>query len=195
MKLEDLANQTYCPGFSRMMINDDFRDKIQRHQAMSARSCCREIDGQLFCQNGIVTLPCGSGKTIVGVILMAIAQSRTLIVVQTVEQQTQWLKTLLRWTYLKETDVFAWTAERITESQVEASVVVLTYSRLVAFWNTKNNSIPFASQILLRKYGLVLFDEVHHLPAPENSRALKHLNYLWKIGLTATTIREDGKEE
>lgn len=155
-----------------MMVNDQHRGKIQQHQAVAVRNCCRSVNGKVLYRNGIVTLPCGSGKTIVGVCLMAMAQARTLIVVQTMEQQSQWVRTLLRWTYLKDKDIFAWTSGCISETQSKASVVVLTYARLVATWNTKMNDNRRATDLLSKKYGLLLLDEVHHLPAPENRKAL-----------------------
>jgi DNA excision repair protein ERCC-3 len=136
--------------------------------------------------SGVVVLPCGAGKTIVGAAAMAVAKTNTLILVTNTVSARQWKAELLKRTSL--------TAEEIGEysgSLKEVKpVTIATYQILT----TKRKS-EYAHLALLNAndWGLIVYDEVHLLPAPI-FKMTADLQARRRLGLTATLVREDGKE-
>jgi DNA excision repair protein ERCC-3 len=136
--------------------------------------------------SGVVVLPCGAGKTLVGVGVMARAQSTTLILVTNTVAARQWKDELLRRTSL--------TAEEIGEYSGAVKevrpVTIATYQVMT----TRRKGIYTHLELFdARDWGLVIYDEVHLLPAPI-FRMTANLQARRRIGLTATLIREDGRE-
>lgn len=136
--------------------------------------------------SGVVVLPCGAGKTIVGAAAMSVAKTNTLILVTNTVSARQWKAELLKRTSL--------TAEEIGEysgSLKEVKpVTIATYQILT----TKRKS-EYAHLALLNAndWGLIVYDEVHLLPAPI-FKMTADLQARRRLGLTATLVREDGKE-
>ena len=136
--------------------------------------------------SGVVVLPCGAGKTLVGAAAMARAQATTLILVTNTVSARQWRDELLRRTSL--------TAEEIGEysgavKQIRP-VTIATYQVIT----TKRHGVhPHLELFSARDWGLVVYDEVHLLPAPV-FRMTADLQARRRIGLTATLVREDGHE-
>lgn len=136
--------------------------------------------------SGVVVLPCGAGKTIVGAAAMSVAKTNTLILVTNTVSARQWKAELLKRTTL--------TAEEIGEysgSLKEVKpVTIATYQILT----TKRKS-EYAHLALLNAndWGLIVYDEVHLLPAPI-FKMTADLQARRRLGLTATLVREDGKE-
>jgi DNA excision repair protein ERCC-3 len=136
--------------------------------------------------SGVVVLPCGAGKTLVGAAAMAHAQATTLILVTNTVSARQWKDELVRRTSL--------TAEEIGEYSGAVKeirpVTIATYQVLT----TKRKGAYAHLELLdARDWGLVIYDEVHLLPAPI-FRMTANLQARRRIGLTATLIREDGRE-
>ncbi len=136
--------------------------------------------------SGVVVLPCGAGKTIVGAAAMAHAQATTLILVTNTVAARQWRDELLRRTSL--------TAEEIGEysgAKKEIRPVTIATYQVVT---TKRGGIhPHLELFDARDWGLIVYDEVHLLPAPV-FRMTADLQARRRLGLTATLIREDGRE-
>ncbi len=137
---------------------------------------------------GTVVMPCGSGKTVVGIGTMAAMATHTLILTTNVAAVHQWRNELLDKTYLKKEQIAEYTGDR----KEVAPVTVATYQILT--WR-KNKISPFPHFDLFRKHswGLIIYDEVHLLPAPV-FRVTAEIQSVRRIGLTATLIREDGAE-
>lgn len=139
--------------------------------------------------SGVVVLPCGSGKTVVGIAALARLGVATLILTANGESVRQWQQELLAWTNL--------TADQVGEysgsSKQVRPVTVATYQILT---HRKKASEPFVHMDLFqrRDWGLIIYDEVHLLPAPV-FRATADIQATRRLGLTATLVREDGNEE
>ena len=136
--------------------------------------------------SGVVVLPCGAGKTLVGVGVMARAQSTTLILVTNTVAARQWKDELLRRTSL--------TAEEIGEySGAVKEVRPVTIATYQVMTTRRKGVYTHLELFDARDWGLVIYDEVHLLPAPI-FRMTANLQARRRIGLTATLIREDGRE-
>ncbi|MDO5683125.1 MAG: DEAD/DEAH box helicase [Propionibacteriaceae bacterium] len=136
--------------------------------------------------SGVVVLPCGAGKTIVGAAAMARAQSTTLILVTNTVSARQWRDELLRRTSLTADEIGEYSGAR----KEIRPVTIATYQVVT----TKRDGIhPHLELFDARDWGLVIYDEVHLLPAPV-FRMTAHLQARRRLGLTATLVREDGRE-
>jgi DNA excision repair protein ERCC-3 len=136
--------------------------------------------------SGVVVLPCGAGKTIVGAAAMAQAQATTLILVTNTVSARQWKDELVRRTTL--------TPEEIGEYSGSVKeirpVTIATYQVMT----TRRKGVYSHLELLdARDWGLIVYDEVHLLPAPI-FRMTADLQARRRIGLTATLVREDGRE-
>ena len=138
--------------------------------------------------NGVVVLPCGAGKTLVGIAVMARLGMKTLILCTNVTALRQWKAEAIERTNLTEADV----AEYSGELKDIKSVTLSTY-QMLTFRKSRNDEFVHFGLFDRENWGLVIYDEVHLLPAPI-FRAVAHLQARRRLGLTATLVREDGKE-
>ncbi|GHV74771.1 helicase [Spirochaetia bacterium] len=138
---------------------------------------------------GVVVLPCGSGKTMVGMALMAILKTNTLILTTNVAAVHQWIDELLDKTTLTADQI----AEYTGDSKGVAPVTVATY-QIITWRPDKEAEFPHFKLFRERPWGLIIYDEVHLLPAPV-FRVTAELQAVRRLGLTATLIREDGAED
>ena len=136
--------------------------------------------------SGVVVLPCGAGKTMVGAAAMAEAKATTLILVTNTVAGRQWKRELIARTSLTEEEIGEYSGER----KEIRPVTIATYQVL-----TTRRSGAFAHLDVFgaRDWGLVIYDEVHLLPAPI-FRFTADLQARRRLGLTATLVREDGRE-
>ncbi|MDN4162618.1 DNA repair helicase XPB [Nocardioides abyssi] len=136
--------------------------------------------------SGVVVLPCGAGKTLVGASAMAHAQATTLILVTNTVSARQWKDELVRRTSLTEDEI----GEYSGSVKEVRPVTIATYQVLT----TKRKGVyPHLELLDARDWGLIVYDEVHLLPAPI-FRMTANLQARRRIGLTATLVREDGRE-
>ena len=136
--------------------------------------------------SGVVVLPCGAGKTLVGVAAMARARSTTLILVTNTVAARQWRDELLARTSLTDDEIGEYSGAR----KEVRPVTVATYQVMT----TRRRGVYTHLELLdARDWGLVIYDEVHLLPAPI-FRMTADLQARRRIGLTATLVREDGRE-
>ncbi len=137
---------------------------------------------------GTIVLPCGAGKTIVGMELMSMLKTNTLIVTTNISAVHQWIDELVDKTDLTRDQI----AEYTGENKDIKSVTVATYQVLT--WRPeKTGPYPHFSLFRSRNWGLIIYDEVHMLPAPV-FRVAAELQAVRRVGLTATLVREDGCE-
>jgi DNA excision repair protein ERCC-3 len=139
--------------------------------------------------SGVIVLPCGAGKTIVGLAAMALMQKSTLILTTSITAVKQWIREIVDKTDLTENDV----AEYSGETKTIAPVTVATY-QILTHRNDKNDEFPHFKLFDQRDWGLIIYDEVHLLPAPV-FRVTANIQARRRLGLTATLIREDGREQ
>lgn len=136
--------------------------------------------------SGVVVLPCGAGKTLVGAAAMASAKTNTLILVTNTVSARQWRDELLARTDLEPEDI----AEYSGSVKEVAPVTIATYQILTT---KRAGELTHLALLNARDWGLVIYDEVHLLPAPI-FKMTADLQARRRLGLTATLVREDGRE-
>lgn len=139
--------------------------------------------------HGVVVLPCGAGKTVVAMMAMASLGVRTLVLTSGREAGDQWRREMLAKTTLGERDVAVYS----TAQKSVAPVTVTTYSMLAKKGGTGPTKHTHFDRLAGEPWGLVVYDEVHLLPAPV-FRLTAELQARRRLGLTATLVREDGRE-
>jgi len=136
--------------------------------------------------SGVVVLPCGAGKTLVGAGAMAVAKTNTLVLVTNTIAARQWRDELLRRTSLSEEEIGEYSGQ-VKEIR---PVTIATYQILVA---KRKGEYAHLSLLDALDWGLIVYDEVHLLPAPV-FKLTAELQARRRLGLTATLVREDGRE-
>lgn len=137
---------------------------------------------------GTIVLPCGAGKTIVGMTIMDLLKTSTLIITTNISAVHQWIQELKDKSNLTDDQIAEYTGENKTLSDV----TVATY-QILTWRPEKDGPYPHFSIFTKRKWGLIIYDEVHMLPAPV-FRVVAEVQAVRRVGLTATLVREDGCE-
>lgn len=187
---EDLAGYTEGADWpielrSRTLSGAAFQ--VRDYQRLSVEAF--HAGGEARGGSGVVVLPCGAGKTIVGLVAMALLKKQTLILTTSTTAVEQWRRELLDKTDLDEADVATYTGE----SKAIAPVTIATY-QIVTYRPKKLGDFPHFKVFNERDWGLVIYDEVHLLPAPV-FRVTADIQARRRLGLTATLVREDNREE
>ena len=136
--------------------------------------------------SGVVVLPCGAGKTVVGMAAMARAQATTLILVTNTVSARQWRREILDKTSITEADIGEYSGDR----KEIRPVTIATYQVLIS---KSKGEYRHLNVFDAQDWGLIIYDEVHLLPAPV-FRATADIQSRRRLGLTATLLREDGRE-
>ena len=137
---------------------------------------------------GTIVLPCGAGKTIVGMLIMSMLKTNTLIVTTNISAVHQWIDELVDKTNLERDQI----AEYTGENKTILPVTVATY-QILTWRPNKTGPYPHFSLFRQNNWGLIIYDEVHTLPAPV-FRVAAEIQAVRRVGLTATLVREDGCE-
>ena len=138
--------------------------------------------------SGVIVLPCGAGKTIVGLAAMELVKQTTLVLTTSLTAVKQWRRELLDKTTLRPEDIAEYTGE-----QKNTGPVTLTTYQILTWRADRDSEFPHLELFRARSWGLIVYDEVHLLPAPV-FRATADLQARRRLGLTATLVREDGRE-
>lgn len=139
--------------------------------------------------SGVLVLPCGAGKTVIGIASMAQVKQKTLILTTNITALRQWKQEILDKTTLTEDMV----GEYSGEAKEIRPVTVTTY-QLLTFRKKKTEEFAHMDIFNAQNWGLIIYDEVHMLPAPV-FREVANIQARRRLGLTATLVREDGMEE
>jgi DNA excision repair protein ERCC-3 len=137
---------------------------------------------------GTVVLPCGAGKTIVGMKVMEIISANTLIITTNVAAVHQWIDELQDKTEIDREDIGEYTGDR-----KEIKPVTIATYQILTWRPDRDQDFPHFKIFSERKWGLIIYDEVHLLPAPV-FRVTAEIQAVRRLGLTATLIREDNRE-
>ena len=174
---EDFAGYVDGQAHEIALLQEDW--KIRPYQELAA-------EGFWHGGSGVVVLPCGAGKTIVGAAAMAHAKATTLILVTNTVAARQWREELLKRTTLNEDEIGEYSGAK----KEIRPVTIATYQVM-----TKKKNGVYAHLDLFDSYdwGLIIYDEVHLLPAPI-FRFTADIQSRRRLGLTATLVREDGME-
>lgn len=135
---------------------------------------------------GTIVLPCGAGKTIVGLQILSMLKTSTLIVTTNITSVHQWIEELVDKTDISRDMI----AEYTGESKTIKPITVATY-QILTWRPDKEGPYPHFGLFRERPWGLIIYDEVHMLPAPV-FRVVAELQAVRRVGLTATLVREDG---
>ena len=174
---EDLAG--YVDGEAHPISLDETDWKLRDYQRMAAEAFWAG-------GSGVVVLPCGAGKTMVGAAAMAKAGATTLILVTNTVAGRQWKRELIARTSLTEEEIGEYSGER----KEIRPVTIATYQVVTRKTKGEYRHLELFDS---RDWGLVVYDEVHLLPAPV-FRMTADLQSRRRLGLTATLVREDGRE-
>ena len=139
--------------------------------------------------SGVIVLPCGAGKTVVGIGALAAVGSHTLILTANNTSVRQWREEILARTTLTEEQIGEYTGE----TKIIRPVTIATY-QMLTHRKSKTDAMGNLPLFDQQDWGLIVYDEVHLLPAPV-FRATASLQARRRLGLTATLVREDGAEE
>jgi DNA excision repair protein ERCC-3 len=174
---EDFAGYVDGEAHAIKLVEDGWALRPYQHEA---------VESFWAGGSGVVVLPCGAGKTMVGAATMAQAQATTLILVTNTVSARQWKDELIRRTSL--------TADEIGEySGAVKEIRPVTIATYQVMTTRRKGVYSHLELFEARDWGLVIYDEVHLLPAPV-FRMTADLQARRRIGLTATLIREDGRE-
>lgn len=188
--VEDLAG--YIEG---AMLPFQLRPKTLEGRDFGLRSYQREaVDafhaaGSNRGGSGVVVLPCGAGKTVVGIGAMERLQTQTLVLTTNTVALRQWRNELLDKTDLQEDQI----GEYSGETKEIKPVTMATY-QMLTYRKTKDSPFIHFGLFDEGNWGLIIYDEVHLLPAPV-FRATASLQARRRLGLTATLVREDARED
>ncbi|ALG05995.1 DNA repair helicase XPB [Kibdelosporangium phytohabitans] len=174
---EDLAG--YVDGEAHPIALEEEGWQLRDYQRMAAQTFWAG-------GSGVVVLPCGAGKTLVGAAAMAEAQATTLILVTNTVAGRQWKRELIARTSLTEEEIGEYSGER----KEIRPVTIATYQVVTRKTKGEYRHLELFDS---RDWGLIVYDEVHLLPAPV-FRMTADLQSRRRLGLTATLVREDGRE-
>ncbi|MDG5813594.1 DEAD/DEAH box helicase [Chitinispirillales bacterium ANBcel5] len=163
---------------------EPFNVRTYQHQAAENFIGNKESPGG----SGVVVLPCGAGKTIVGILAMSLLKRRTLILVTNVTAARQWRREILDKTTIDEKDIGEYSGEL-----KEIKPVTLATYQILTYRRKKSDIFVHYDIFNSENWGLILYDEVHLLPAPI-FKFTADIQARRRLGLTATLIREDGHE-
>ncbi|MBX7221777.1 MAG: DEAD/DEAH box helicase [Blastocatellia bacterium] len=183
--VEDLAG--YVTGTPLQIELRLDRFTVRDYQSEAAESFY--VSGTERGGSGVIVLPCGAGKTIVGLTSMAKVGQSTLILTTSRTSIHQWQRELLEKTSLTPGEV----VEYRGDTQQLGPVTLATY-QMLTHRPDKTEDFPHLALFKAHNWGLIIYDEVHMLPAPV-FRITAEVQARRRLGLTATLIREDGREE
>jgi len=188
--VQDLAG--YVEGD---FFKTSFRKRMLDNRALIIRQYQREaidafyMHGDVSGGSGVLVLPCGAGKTIVGIGVITELKMKTLILSTSTVAVRQWIHEFLDKTTISEADI----GEYSGENKSIRPITVTTY-QMVTYRRRKTKEFPHFQLFNQQNWGLIIYDEVHLLPAPI-FRVTAELQARRRLGLTATLVREDGRED
>jgi DNA excision repair protein ERCC-3 len=187
---EDLAGYTegaFLPLQLRPLARSGLPFRVRDYQREAAEIFY--AGGDRRGGSGVIVLPCGAGKTIVGIAAMALLQRSTLVLTTSITAVKQWYREILDKTDLTKEQL----AEYTGETKDIAPVTLATY-QILTHRPDKKEEFPHFKIFDRQDWGLIIYDEVHLLPAPV-FRVTAQIQARRRLGLTATLIREDGRQE
>jgi DNA excision repair protein ERCC-3 len=182
---EDLAGYASGEPFP-IELRESREFRLRDYQRQAAESFY--MAGSARGGSGVVVLPCGAGKTIVGLAAMELVGQTTLVLTTSLTAVRQWRRELLDKTMIEPSDIAEYTGER-----KDIGPVTLTTYQILTWRPDRDGDFPHLTLFSARGWGLIVYDEVHLLPAPV-FRATADLQSRRRLGLTATLVREDGRE-
>ncbi|ODQ81065.1 hypothetical protein BABINDRAFT_12335 [Babjeviella inositovora NRRL Y-12698] len=144
-------------------------------------------------RSGIIVLPCGAGKTLVGITAACTVKKSVIVLCTSSVSVMQWRQQFLQWCTIQPENVAVFTSENKEMFSCDAGLVVSTYSMVANTRNRSHDSQKVMDFLTSREWGLIILDEVHVVPAAMFRRVVTTIAAHAKLGLTATLVREDDK--
>jgi len=182
----DFRNDSNTPNL------DGALKPIAKHRPYQQKSLSKMF-GNGRARSGIIVLPCGAGKTLVGITACCTIKKSCLIFANTGVSVGQWAKQVMFWTNLPSSKVIRFTADEKHTIPDSACVVVTTYSMFGKDGKRSAKAQPILDTLQKKEWGLVILDEVHVAPANSFRKCVGRTQSRCKLGLTATLVREDNK--
>ncbi len=160
---------------------------LRPYQKEAVKQFCK--DQNVTGGSGIIVMPCGSGKTIVGLGIMEKIKEEVLIITSSETSMKQWQREILSKTSVSSNDLGLYNS-----SSKEVKPITIASYQMMIYKSPKTKQFIHLPLFNKRNWGLIIYDEVHLLPAPV-FRQTAEIQGKKRLGLTATLVREDGKEE
>lgn len=144
-------------------------------------------------RSGIIVLPCGAGKTLVGITAACTVKKSAIVLCTSAMSAYQWKNEFLKWSNINPDDIAIFTSGEKEKLNQRAGIIVCTYSMVTQNTRRAHDSQQVMDFITNREWGLMVLDEVHVVPAEMFRRVTSKIKTHSKLGLTATLLREDDK--
>ena len=172
-------------------LDIDLRPNVQiRYYQEHALS---KMFGNGRARSGIIVLPCGAGKTLVGITAACTVKKSAIILCTSAMSVVQWKEEFKKWSNINPEDIAIFTSGEKQKLNHKAGVTICTYSMVTQNTRRAHDSKQVMDFIMSREWGLMVLDEVHVVPAEMFRRVTERIKTHSKLGLTATLLREDDK--
>lgn len=146
-------------------------------------------------RSGIIVLPCGAGKTLVGITAACTVKKGIIVLATSAMSVVQWRAEFLKWSNISPSDIACFTSDNKEKFSGNTGIIISTYSMMAMDGKRAHDSQKVVDFIKSREWGLMLLDEVHVVPATMFKKVTHEVKAHSKLGLTATLLREDDKIE
>lgn len=172
-------------------LDIDLRPNVQiRYYQEHALS---KMFGNGRARSGIIVLPCGAGKTLVGITAACTIKKSAIVLCTSAMSAVQWKEEFKKWSNINPEDIAIFTSGEKERLNHKAGVIICTYSMVTQNTRRAHDSKQVMDFITSREWGLMVLDEVHVVPADMFRRVTERIKTHSKLGLTATLLREDDK--
>eukprot|EP01130_Rhizamoeba_saxonica_P007011 TRINITY_DN2810_c0_g1_i3.p2 TRINITY_DN2810_c0_g1~~TRINITY_DN2810_c0_g1_i3.p2 ORF type:complete len:638 (-),score=114.46 TRINITY_DN2810_c0_g1_i3:2741-4654(-) len=158
--------------------------------------CLSKVFGNGRSRSGIIALPCGAGKTLVGITAIATMKKPAIILCTSSVAVEQWKMQFLLWTTIRDSEITAFTSSSRSKyknrNRKIGKIIISTYSMLSYSGERSEKSKQIVNYIKENSWGILVLDEVHVVPAKMFRKVFTIVRAHTKLGLTATLVREDG---
>ncbi|PQE28525.1 hypothetical protein CJF32_00005624 [Rutstroemia sp. NJR-2017a WRK4] len=182
----DFRNDTANPN-----LDIDLRPSAQiRHYQEKSLS---KMFGNGRAKSGIIVLPCGAGKTLVGITAACTIKKGIIVLCTSSMSVVQWRQEFLKWSNINPADIAVFTSDHKEKFTRSTGIIVTTYSMVTQTRSRSYDAAKMMDFLQNREWGLMLLDEVHVVPANIFRKVTSSIKTHSKLGLTATLLREDDK--
>ena len=174
-------------------INLDIDLKPQAQIRPYQEKSLSKMFGNGRAKSGIIVLPCGAGKTLVGITAACTIKKSVVVLCTSSMSVVQWRNEFIKWSNINPEQIAVFTSESKEKFRGETGIIVSTYSMVTNSRNRSYDSQKMMDFLTGREWGLLILDEVHVVPASIFRRVVSSIATHSKLGLTATLLREDDK--
>ncbi|ELA42395.1 DNA repair helicase rad25 [Vittaforma corneae ATCC 50505] len=157
--------------------------------------CLNKMFGNGRARSGIIVLPCGAGKTLVGITAISTIKKSALVLCTSAVSVEQWRQSTLNFTTIAANKIARFTSDRKEWFEGNVGVLITTYSMMAYSGKRSYEAQKLMNLIQSHEWGLMILDEVHVVPAQMFRKTVSAIPHHCKLGLTATLVREDDKIE